>query len=89
MPIYEYKCSHCQARFEKLVRSKEPTNCIPPCPRCGGKDTERVMSAFARHGEAGVDREAIQAERSHAERMASITPKEQIDKWRSTRNKKT
>jgi hypothetical protein len=45
------------------------------------------MSTFARHGEQGVDREAIQAESAAAERTASITPKKQIDQWRSHRDR--
>jgi putative FmdB family regulatory protein len=90
MPIYEYTCDQCGKTFEKLIRRiAEAAKNTPSCPSCGCAETRRVMSAFARHGEPGVDREAIQAERAEAERKASITPKEQIDKWRSYRNKKT
>jgi len=89
MPIYEYKCNDCEARFEKLARRiSEINDDSPACPHCGSDDTRRVISAFARHGESGVDHEAIQAELAQAERVASITPKEQIAKWRSYRDKK-
>jgi hypothetical protein len=47
------------------------------------------MSTFARHGPPGVDHEAAEAERATAQRLASITPKEQIDKWRSSGKKET
>jgi putative FmdB family regulatory protein len=88
MPIYEYLCSVCGARFERLVRELAPTVDPPVCPDCGSASTERVMSAFARHGAPGIDREAAQAEQRKAERLASITPKEQIDRWRSGRDSK-
>ena len=44
MPIYEYKCSRCGHEFEELVFSRDET---PPCPDCGSKDVERLMSACA------------------------------------------
>jgi putative FmdB family regulatory protein len=88
MPIYEYVCQACGTRFEKLIRQAAQTSGTPPCPGCGISDTHRVISTFARHGQSGVDHEATQSERATAERMASITPREQIDKWRSQRDKK-
>ena len=45
MPIYEYRCPSCEARFEEfLPRSTAPA---PPCPSCGGADVERLYSQFA------------------------------------------
>ena len=87
MPIYEYVCQTCDTRFEKLVRQIAAADLTPSCPNCDCRKTQRVMSVFARHGEPGVDREASQAESAAAERKASITPKKQIDTWRSHRNK--
>ena len=90
MPIYEYVCNECAARFERLVRQiADGAGQSPECPRCSSDDTRRVMSTFAQHGEPSVDAEAIQAERSQADKMASITPKEQIQTWRAQRNKNT
>lgn len=43
MPIYEYACQHCGARFEKLVRGEER----PACPHCQGTELEKQLSAFA------------------------------------------
>ena len=88
MPIYEYMCSQCGTRFERLVRQiANAGDATPACPDCSSNDTQRVMSTFAQHGEAGVDREAVRAENAHAEHLASITPKEQIDSWRSGQDK--
>ncbi len=45
MPIYEYRCSACAHRFEALLaRSDEAA---PPCPRCGGAQVTKMLSAFA------------------------------------------
>ncbi|MBN1874996.1 MAG: zinc ribbon domain-containing protein [Anaerolineae bacterium] len=43
MPIYEYYCPICHGRYNHLAkRIGEPA---PPCPRCGCKDVERMVSA--------------------------------------------
>ena len=34
MPLYEYQCSRCQHRFEKLQRFSDPP--ASSCPACGG-----------------------------------------------------
>lgn len=54
MPLFEYRCSQCGERFEKLhmwgdqARSAE-------CPACGNRDVVKQYSAFAAHtsGRAG------------------------------------
>jgi len=46
MPIYEYVCSHCGHRFEKLVRSFAGDQEVH-CPRCRENDSKRVVSSFA------------------------------------------
>lgn len=43
MPLYEYTCSHCAQRFEKLVRAST----VPACPTCRTEDVQRVVSGFA------------------------------------------
>jgi len=50
VPIYEYACQSCDAKFEKLVRTmghNEPAE----CPECGSKKTARTLSVFAALGE--------------------------------------
>jgi len=45
MPIYEYRCETCEARFEALLsRSDEAA---PRCPQCGVGKVEKMLSAFA------------------------------------------
>jgi putative FmdB family regulatory protein len=46
MPIYEYACQKCHAKFEKLVRSMSDA-APPPCPKCGSAQTSRELSVFA------------------------------------------
>jgi putative FmdB family regulatory protein len=46
MPIYEYTCPDCHARFQKLVRGfSDPTELA--CPRCGSTQVQRAVSQFA------------------------------------------
>jgi putative FmdB family regulatory protein len=43
MPLYEYRCRKCSRRFETLVYGQEK----PSCPKCQGRDLEKLWSAFA------------------------------------------
>lgn len=46
MPIYEYVCQDCEARFQRLVRGfKDPAELI--CPRCKSFELRRAVSRFA------------------------------------------
>ncbi len=45
MPIYEFNCNKCGEEFEEIVGMSDKET--PPCPKCGGKDTERMMSSFS------------------------------------------
>ncbi len=45
MPIYEYSCKSCGAKFEKLVSIKSKTDDIA-CPICGEKNAEKSISLF-------------------------------------------
>ena len=40
MPIYEFDCAKCGARFEELV----PAGAEAPCPQCGSSEVERRYS---------------------------------------------
>lgn len=46
MPIYEYTCRECGAKFEQLVRSMSGGEKFN-CPKCGSKQTNRALSVFA------------------------------------------
>ena len=54
MPLYEYRCRSCGARFERLVRGGAATadaNGSQPaiaCPQCDSAEVKRLLSAFAR-----------------------------------------
>ncbi|MCG8349326.1 MAG: zinc ribbon domain-containing protein [Chloroflexales bacterium] len=56
MPIYEYHCSDCNGRFQKLVQGfNDPTGLT--CPRCGNEQVQRAISRFAtlKSEEARID----------------------------------
>ncbi len=44
MPLYEYQCTRCKQRFEKIEKVSGPH--AKKCPKCGGK-VERLMTAAA------------------------------------------
>ena len=44
MPLYEYVCTKCKHRFEKIQKFSDPK--IKKCPECGGK-VEQVLHAPA------------------------------------------
>ncbi|MEO8077421.1 MAG: zinc ribbon domain-containing protein [Acidobacteriota bacterium] len=43
MPLYEYRCTACDSRFELLIRG----SVVPTCPSCGATSLERTLSLFA------------------------------------------
>ena len=44
MPLYEYQCTKCKHRFEKIQKFSDPP--VTKCPECGGK-VEQLLSAPA------------------------------------------
>lgn len=44
MPLYEYLCTKCKHRFEKIQKFSDPM--VKKCPECGGK-VENVLHAPA------------------------------------------
>jgi putative FmdB family regulatory protein len=48
VPLYEFDCGACGARFEEIV----PAGCTATCPACGG---ERVTRAFSQIAGRGVE----------------------------------
>ena len=53
MPMYEYACPDCGARFEKL-RKMSVAGSPARCTCCGAENAPRVMSTFAAAG-CGAD----------------------------------
>ena len=45
MPIFEYRCTACEAQFEQLIRSTT----VPTCPQCGATTLEKIVSQIAPH----------------------------------------
>jgi len=48
MPIYEYKCKQCGAKFE-IMRGITSSGEEVKCPKCGTRETERLFSAVCGH----------------------------------------
>ena len=46
MPIYEYTCKSCDAKFEQLLRTMSGDPKFK-CPKCGSAQTARSLSVFA------------------------------------------
>ena len=42
MPIYEYECSACGYRFERLQRFSDPA--VDICPHCGERRVQKLLS---------------------------------------------
>jgi putative FmdB family regulatory protein len=53
MPLYEYACGCCGARFVRLQPMSAPRD-GNECPECGSRDTRRVMSGFATGAGSGA-----------------------------------
>ena len=51
MPIYEYICDDCNARFEKIVINKQQEI---SCPNCSSKKASIQLSVFATTGSNGT-----------------------------------
>ncbi len=51
MPIFEYRCTECGHRFEKLIRNSAdlPEN----CPECGKPGLKKLFSSFSPRAGAG------------------------------------
>jgi putative FmdB family regulatory protein len=43
MPIYEFECAGCSAKFEQLMSL---SSAKPDCPNCHGTKVEKLFSTF-------------------------------------------
>jgi len=50
MPIFEYLCQTCNARFEKLIRRDADVESLA-CPSCGGRELSKELSTFSAHAQ--------------------------------------
>jgi len=46
MPMYEFRCGKCDARFEELVYNARDEKAVV-CPECGSPKVSRALSSFA------------------------------------------
>ncbi|MGH9432459.1 MAG: FmdB family zinc ribbon protein [Terriglobia bacterium] len=46
MPIFEYQCRDCGARFEQLVPSHKVENAEVACRQCESARVDRLLSVF-------------------------------------------
>ena len=46
MPLYEYRCPHCELTFD-LLRPFSKADALATCPKCLGEDTKRAISRIA------------------------------------------
>lgn len=58
MPIYEYECESCGARFERLFMSPDDRPSEIVCPECESTDVHRIFSAPTVH--SGTARDVVE-----------------------------
>lgn len=95
MPIYEYVCHACGETFDHLWTSisaaekAKTAGTALSCPNCQSEDTDRIVSQVAVLGElGGLTPSEQRGVNAQAERMAAITPKEQIQQFQANREQK-
>lgn len=92
MPIYEYVCSDCGETFDHFWLSIKAAEegAAPACPHCGSAETRRVVSQVAVLGGLGGLTPGEQAAvKAQEERLAKITPREQIAKLQAGKQRKS
>jgi putative FmdB family regulatory protein len=80
VPLYEFDCGACGARFEEIV----PAGCVAPCPACGGEQVARAFSQIAASrvpvglsGAAARDSDARRAQREAAKKERFVAERKQ------------
>lgn len=47
MPLFEFRCSSCRAKFTQLIGMTADSR-DPSCPKCGGTEVTKLVSRFMR-----------------------------------------
>jgi putative FmdB family regulatory protein len=85
MPLYEYECTVCGHRFERIQKFSDPP--VEECPNCGEKKVQKLMSSpaiqfkgsgwyitdYARKGAAGTDTKTATSSESSSESTTKST----------------
>jgi len=71
MPIYEYICDDCKARYERVVTSR---NGHAECPKCGSRRSTIQFSTFAAHTSNGSTSASSSSDKSAASGSCGCTP---------------
>ena len=97
MPLYEYQCTKCQRKTEKIENVSGPH--LKKCPHCGGK-VERVLAAPAIQfkgsgwyvtdyaGKKGSDGDSAPAAKADGAETKEATPKEPATKESAAKESK-
>jgi putative FmdB family regulatory protein len=68
MPLLDFECEKCSARFEELVLGGR----LPVCPECGAEEMRRLYSPIGRAPKVAMSRAAMRASDSRrSEREAA------------------
>lgn len=54
MPVFEYKCSKCNTKFEVLHKSSVKQDEVS-CPKCSSTENKKLFSAFSASVNSGSD----------------------------------
>ena len=68
MPLYEYRCEECAARFEQR-RSMADADKVAVCPVCASLLTTRVISAAAWIGNGRTEKRDVPATNGKMHRL--------------------
>jgi putative FmdB family regulatory protein len=80
MPLLDFECEKCSARFEQLVLGDRK----PACPECGAEEVRRLYSPIGRAPKVGISRAAMRdSDSRRTEREAAR--KEKFSKRRKKR----
>jgi putative FmdB family regulatory protein len=80
MPLLDFECESCSARFEELVLGER----VPVCPECGAGEVRRLYSPIGRAPKVAMSRAAMrESDSRRSEREAAR--KESFSEQRSKR----
>ncbi len=57
MPVFEYKCSNCETKFEVLHKTHNEENRVH-CPSCNSTENKKLISAFSHSFSGSVNKNA-------------------------------